>query len=275
MDCDNFQERLSACLDRELTPAEMADCTAHIAGCEACDASYRRLADLRMMVAGQAESHAAPAALRSRIMADIAAQAQAPGKIGLPAKKSKGFNPFGAIAAWPWARINFGVATVCAAALAVNLTLDMHKPSETDFLDQEIVSAHFRSLQADHLADVASSDHHTVKPWFSGKLDYSPPVVDLTPQDFPLIGGRLDYVHQRSVAGLAYRHGKHLINLFVWPNPAQQNAPAKMTTDNGFQLLRWSRDGMSYTAISDMNGAELETFRQLLMAEIEKEKQAS
>lgn len=279
MDCDEFQALRSAYLDRELTPAQMADCTAHIAGCEACDASYRRLADLRGMIAVQAESHAAPAALRARIMADIAglsAQAQAPDRIaGKPRSNAGDSGLFGRFSAWPWARINFGVATVCAALLAVNLTLDMRKPSASDFLDQEIVSAHFRSLQADHLADVASSDHHTVKPWFSGKLDYSPPVVDLTQQDFPLIGGRLDYVHQRSVAGLAYRHGKHLINLFVWPDPSQQNAPAKMTSDNGFQLLRWSRDGMAYTAVSDMNGAELETFAKLLMAEIEREKQAS
>jgi anti-sigma factor RsiW len=235
-----------------------------MATCEECSAAHRRLSGLRAMVAGNATGHTAPDALRARILLDIGAHSPRP-------KRFNFFDKFGTL---PWARINFGVASLCAAALAVNLALDMHKPSETDFLDQEIVAAHFRSLQADHLADVASSDRHTVKPWFSGKLDYSPPVVDLAQQEFPLIGGRLDYVHQRSVAGLAYRHGKHLINLFVWPDTSQYAASPKMTSENGFQLLRWSQDGMAYTAISDMNATELETFQKLLTAQIDKEKKA-
>ncbi|RXZ33134.1 anti-sigma factor [Oxalobacteraceae bacterium CAVE-383] len=275
MDCNESLERMSAYLDNELAPPAMAEMRAHIADCEACGAAYGRLADLRATVAGNAASHAAPASLRARIMADIGNDIKADVKADIEAqqpRRRKAFDLFGKFEAWPWARINFGVASVCAAALAVNLALDMQRPSPTDAFDQEIVSAHFRSLQVDHLADVVSSDHHTVKPWFSGKLDYSPPVVDLAQQGFPLIGGRLDYVHQRAVAGLAYRHDKHLINLFVWPDASQRDASAKMTSDNGFQLLRWSRDGMAYTAISDMNAAELDVFRQLLTAQIDKEK---
>lgn len=275
MDCDEFRQRLSAYLDRELPPAGLAECAAHISGpgaCEDCEAACRRLAGLRTMVADQADRHAAPASLRTRIMEDIAMQAP---QRAAPKARPAASRPSGRFAAWPWARINFGVATACAALLAVNLALGVRAPSETDLLDREIVAAHFRSLQVDHLADVASSDHHTVKPWFSGKLDYSPPVVDLAPQGFALVGGRLDYLHQRSVAGLAYRHDKHLINLFVWPDPRQQESAARMRSDNGFQLLRWTHDGMAYTAISDMSGDELETFRQLLTVEIRKEKQAS
>jgi mycothiol system anti-sigma-R factor len=283
MDCNESRERMSACLDHELAPSAMADFTAHLATCAACTAAYERLSRLRGMVAGNAVSHAAPSGLRARILADIQAELKADIQADIKTAKPhrKPFDLFGGfkgLSGLPWGRINFGVASVCAAALAVNLTLDMHKPTETDFLDQEIVAAHFRSLQADHLADVASSDHHTVKPWFAGKLDYSPPVVDLTQQDFPLIGGRLDYVHQRSVAGLAYRHGMHLINLFVWPDGSQHSdgkaEAGKLTSENGFQLLRWSQDGMAFTAITDMNAAELGTFQKLLIAEIDKEKKA-
>jgi mycothiol system anti-sigma-R factor len=280
MDCNDTREQMSAYLDRELAPSAMADFAAHLTTCAACTAAFERLSALRGMVAGNAVSHAAPSGLRARILADVLADVQAEAKADIKAAKPprKPFDLFSGFNNWPWGRINFGVASVCAAALAVNLTLDMHKPTETDFLDQEIVAAHFRSLQADHLADVASSDHHTVKPWFAGKLDYSPPVVDLTPQDFPLIGGRLDYVHHRSVAGLAYRHGMHLINLFVWPDGAQHSdgkaEAGKLTSENGFQLLRWSQDGMAFTAITDMNATELGAFQKLLIAEIDKEKKA-
>jgi anti-sigma factor (TIGR02949 family) len=255
MDCKESQNLMSAFLDEELDPSAAAHFAAHLAACEACSKAYKQLAALRATVRAGAVNYTAPAALRARILNDMNTVA--------PLRKAGIFSRFGG---WPWARINFGAASLASVAFAVTLAFYIQAPSEADFLDQEIVATHFRSLQADHLADVASSDQHTVKPWFSGKLDYSPPVVDLAQEGFALIGGRLDYLNQRPVAGLAYRHGKHLVNLFVWPDEAKGDTAGKMSAVRGFQLLRWSHGGMAYTAVSDMNAHELQAFQQLLIA---------
>jgi anti-sigma factor (TIGR02949 family) len=265
MNCEESQNLMSAYLDEELDPSAAAGYAAHLASCEACSKSYERLIALRATVKSNAEYYAAPEALRTRILSDLAAADR-------PRRKTSGiFGAFGTFSAWPWARINFGVASLSSLAFAVTLAMYLQAPSETDLLNQEIVSTHFRSLQADHLADVASSDQHTVKPWFSGKLDYSPPVYDLVQYGFPLIVGRLDYLNQRSVAGLVYRHGKHMVNLFVWPDASGRNSFEKMTELHGFQLLRWSYAGMTYTAVSDMDPHELLRFQQLQVAQAEKE----
>jgi anti-sigma factor RsiW len=122
---------------------------------------------------------------------------------------------------------------------------------------------------ADHLADVASSDQHTVKPWFSGKLDFSPTVVDFAQQGFPLIGGRLDYLNQRPVAALAYRHRQHVVNLFVWPDKTRRDAPQQIVSRQGYQLIHWTEAGMCYWVISDMNIQDLSEFKRLLVTQIE------
>jgi anti-sigma factor RsiW len=125
-------------------------------------------------------------------------------------------------------------------------------------LVQEIVSSHVRSMMPGHLMDVASTDRHTVKPWFGGKLDFSPQVEDLAADGFPLVGGRLDYVSSRPVAALVYRHEQHVINLVTWPSPESAPHTPRLIAQQGYQIFEWSRGGMQYWLISDLNAAELQ-----------------
>ena len=157
----------------------------------------------------------------------------------------------GAVTAW--------MGTGVSLALAASLLFVIAMPGE-QAIQQELISGHVRSLLASHLTDVTTSDEHTVKPWFNGKLDASPPVVDLAPQGFPLIGGRLDYIHNRVVGALVFKHDQHVINLFVWPIADLKDSGPTSTTREGFNLLHWTCSGMSFWAVSDVNPAALRRF---------------
>jgi anti-sigma factor RsiW len=215
------------------------------------------------LVKTHATRHAAPAHLRNAIGAALRGQA-APTPEQPVQPDSRVTRLHKRLDRLRWAWINLGLAGAGIAAFLVTLHLYLAQPSRQDRLEQEIVASHFRSLMPDHLADVASSDRHTVKPWFAGKLDYSPPVVDLAARGFPLLGGRLDYIGQRPVAALAYGRRKHLINVYVWPEAGQGDAPPLATARQGFHLLGWRQDGMRFMAVSDMNAAELAEFGTLL-----------
>ena len=152
------------------------------------------------------------------------------------------------------------MGSAVSAIAATGLVAIVLRSDDEARMKSEIVSAHLRSLQAGHLTDVLSTDQHTVKPWFSGKLDVSPPVVDLTAQGFTLIGGRLDYVDVRAIGAIVYRRRLHVINLFVAQTANTERSAAKTETFQGFNIRRWSEGGLNYWAISDVAADELAEF---------------
>jgi anti-sigma factor RsiW len=161
-------------------------------------------------------------------------------------------------ATWGWRGV--GIAATLFAIVSLSLVFILKSPSAEELLSQEIVSSHVRSLMADHLTDVPSTDQHTVKPWFNGKVDFSPQVTDLTQQGFTLVGGRLDYVENKPVVALVYLRRKHFINLFTWLSSVDAHDAGKTWTRQGYNLIHWTKSSMTYWAVSDITPTELEEF---------------
>lgn len=211
--------------------------------------------ELSNAIRAQATRHQAPLALRDRIVAALDQADAAP----ITPPRARSF-----WTAWQqW--LGMGVAFACGLIVSLTVPLFHTVLGEEDSVSQEVVAGHVRSMMVAHLSDVASSDQHTVKPWFSGKLDFSPPVHDLAKDGFPLTGGRLDYIGQRPVAALVYQHGQHTINVFVWPARGDSQRALKLLSRQGFNLADWSTSGMQYWAVSDVSAGELQTFAQLLL----------
>jgi anti-sigma factor RsiW len=200
-------------------------------------------------VARDATYYRAPDALRARIKASVAAQAREQRRPVL----------------WRWGGMGAAFATIVLLAWNVVL-LQLARGTVEDGLAREVASAHVRSLLAEgHLNDVASTDRHTVKPWFQGKLDFAPAVADLAAAGYPLTGGRLDYIGGRPVAALTYRHRLHVVNVFEWPAAGGDEKPV-LVDRHGYAMVRWKFRGMEYWAISDAAGSELVKLAQLLSA---------
>ena len=208
----------------------------------------------------------------SRLVKENLLRYQAPSElrrqIGQDIRKNGSISRHGRLLAWirskhvQWAGLLTGVA---AGVLITSISAHLFFLPSQDALAEDLVASHVRSLMADHLSDVASSDQHTVKPWFSGKLDYAPPVQDFANQGFALAGGRIDYVDHRAVAALVYRHKEHVINAFVWPG-AQANSSVRRHSRRGFNIIEWNADGMRYWVVSDVSQADLEAFASLARA---------
>jgi len=163
---------------------------------------------------------------------------------------------------WTWSGAL--AAVVLLSLITVGLLRRADESSREQMITQEIVADHLRSLMANHLTDITSTDQHNVKPWFNGKLDFAPPVNDFAAEGFPLIGGRLDYLDGRPVAALVYQRRLHPINLFVWAAPEKYAEKATQQTRQGYSILFWTRDRMTYCAISDLTVDEMQTLAVLL-----------
>jgi anti-sigma factor RsiW len=238
MRCEEAEVLLHALIDDELDAGHARAIETHVATCQRCAAQLRDYRDMRGAFVGASLKFDAPADLRRRIDARLPA-AKRPDRRSL----LKGF------------AAGAGLSSAIAAGL---LIVVMHTDRE-GLIMSEIVSAHLRSLQADHLADVLSTDQHTVKPWFNGRLDVAPPVLDLTAQGFTLFGGRLDYIDGKPIAALVYRRRAHVINLFVVEASAERRG-ATMEMVQGFNVRHWGAPGFSLWAVSDLNADELEDF---------------
>jgi anti-sigma factor RsiW len=241
MTCEEAEVLLHALMDGELDAGHAREVEEHIAGCPACAAQLAAYREMSQAIAAADMKYTAPPALRRRIEASLPQpQVRAPSRRAV----LRGFA--------------FGSAV--SAMAATGLVAIVLRDDDRQRIESEIVSAHLRSLQAGHLTDVISTDQHTVKPWFNGKLDVSPPVIDLTTQGFTLIGGRLDYVDARAIGAVVYKRRAHVINLFVAQTANTEHHAAKIETLQGFNIRRWSDRGLNFWAVSDIGADELAEF---------------
>ena len=239
MTCDEAEILLHALIDGELDAGHAREVEDHIAGCPRCAAQLAAYREMSKAVAGAGLRYTAPSALRRRIEASLP-QTRAPNRRAVLR--------------------GFAMGSAVSAIAATGLVAIVLRSDDEARIMSEVVSAHLRSLQAGHLTDVISTDQHTVKPWFNGKLDVAPPVVDLTAQGFTLIGGRLDYVDARAIGAIVYRRRAHVINLFVAQAASAEPHTAKIETIQGFNIRRWSERGLNYWAVSDLAADELAEF---------------
>ncbi|HWI59651.1 MAG TPA: anti-sigma factor [Bacillota bacterium] len=258
MNCQTMAELLHGYLDKELDLVRSLEAEQHLKECPACLRRCQEHQALRGGLGAQALYFEAPAGLTRRVRTAVrqASRAEAP-----RTRRSWDLD-------WLWVR---WLAPVALAGLMILVALPwLAGPSAESRLSGEIISAHVRSLQANHLTDVASSDQHTVKPWFNGKVTFSPPVVDPAAQGFPLVGGRLDVVEGQPVAALVYQRRKHFINLFIWPSNRSRGTREEFLAQRGYNVVHWAKGGMDYWAVSDVGRGELQEFAHLVGAGPEK-----
>ena len=240
MTCDEAEILLQALIDGELDAGHSRDVENHVEGCPHCAAMLKDYREMSLAMSEAGVRYTAPAALRARIEASL------PQPRPMQSRRS--------------VLRGFAMGSAVSALAATGLFAIVLRHDDMERIQSEVVSAHLRSLQAGHLTDVISTDQHTVKPWFNGRLDVSPPVVDLTAQGFTLIGGRLDYVDARALGAVVYRRRQHVINLFVSQTASTEHRPAKIESIQGFNIRHWSDRGLNYWAVSDLAKDELADF---------------
>jgi anti-sigma factor RsiW len=266
MQCERARELLSPYLDGELSAEERRAVAAHIEGCRACSAQAADFGRIGRTLA-EAGREPAPKALALRVRANLAREAQGEaGRIAPSLDKPSLVKPALARPSF-MPRALMRQAAVIAAACVLSALATwwiVGTVGETSRLEQEVLAAHVRSLLQDSPIQVASSDAHTVKPWFAGRVDFSPDVKDLAAEGFPLLGGRLDYVGGRRVGAVVYKRRLHTINVFMWPSSGSGDAAPQLVVRNGYNLLAWSRGGVAYWAVSDLSAGDLRQLQGLL-----------
>jgi anti-sigma factor RsiW len=250
MTCQQTQDLLHGYIDGELDLLRNVEIERHFDECQSCALARRQQLALRSLIQDKAPYFGAPDLLTKRIQNAV-----------------RGTDKERVTAGWMsrrWLAFAASVALLTLSGLLVwTIISNRARPDANALLAQEVVSSHVRSLMANHLTDVTASNQHTVKPWFDGKLDFAPEVKDLSEQGFVLVGGRLDYVGNRSVAALVYQRRNHYINLFIWPSSSAAEQPEEELSRQGYNLIHWTKAGTSYWAASDLNSEELREFERL------------
>ena len=246
MTCREAGPLLHARLDNELDMAGSANIDLHLAECRACAAQYAALESLHEEIVAADLGYAPGAALERKIAAQ------------LPGERKSTLRFW----SWNWLSGSAMAAAIAMVVLVVALPM-MRNGKRADAVDGEILDNHLRSLQPMHAVDVISTDQHTVKPWFQGKLDFSPPVPDLTNDGFILTGGRLEVIHQQAAAAIVYRRRQHIVSLYVAPTPGADLKP-ELHDFGGYHVLRWMQNNMGYWAVSDVDANDLRTFGELI-----------
>ena len=245
MTCENMRDLLHALLDGELDAADARKMEAHVASCGRCDTELREYRKIRRAMSVPSMSYQAPAGLRRRLMGPPrVATSAAPSTNGSARRHTLR---------------GFAMGGILSSAIAACLMLFVVQHQEDQRIVGDAISAHLRAVQGQHLMDVVSTDEQAVKPWFNGRLDMAPPVIDLRALGCALVGGRVDYVNGAPVAAIVYRRGDHVINLFV-SQAVKSGGDGTVERVQGLSVWRWARSDLGFVAVSDVSGAELQEF---------------
>ena len=246
MSHDEIRDLLDAYVDDELDLINAREIEQHLGGCDDCRGRQQQILSLREALATAAPAYDVPAHLRRSIRKALREEAKTTESV---------FSPW----------LIFATGAVCAAFLLAFLFFQATRTTPGNAIADEVVANHVRSLLATHLVDITSSDQHTVKPWFDGKVDFAPDVHDFSMSGFPLVGGRLDYLEGKTAVALVYQRNKHPINVFIVPGPGGDETSPVLSTRRGYNVLTWTHREMKYWAVSDLNQTELRELVGLLM----------
>jgi mycothiol system anti-sigma-R factor len=273
VNCEEIKNLMDAYLDGELDALTSQRVEQHLRDCPKCEQAYEVETVMAHAISQAAPYYKAPFELRERIQVSLREAIGA-----TPSRRAAGGGPLpvrrpeavrrGVFFEMPWNWLALAAAIAVAAIVASSFLPRLRQPGADQFLATQLIASHVRSLMANHLTDVASSDQHTVKPWLDVNLDFAAPVVDLSGDGFPLIGGRLDYLDNRSVAALVYQRRKHFINLFIWPPTPADSKEQKMLEREGYHLVHWADGDFTYWAVSDVSVGDLQNFQRLFEKQI-------